>query len=58
MSLTSKQLKEMAESNKPSDPTKESESEKKKGFADWMNLVKPGNEEKDHWVRSYIAIFI
>ncbi|KAK9098095.1 hypothetical protein Syun_025140 [Stephania yunnanensis] len=25
-------------------------SEKKKGFADWMNLMKPTNEEKDHWV--------
>ncbi|XP_010935133.1 protein FREE1 isoform X2 [Elaeis guineensis] len=25
-------------------------TEKKKGFADWLNLMKPGNEEKDHWV--------
>ena len=25
-------------------------TEKKKGIADWMNLIKPGNEEKDHWV--------
>ncbi|XP_068646785.1 protein FREE1-like [Aristolochia californica] len=25
-------------------------SEKRKGFTDWMNLMKPGNEEKDHWV--------
>ncbi|XP_058098949.1 protein FREE1-like [Magnolia sinica] len=24
--------------------------EKKKGFGDWMNLIKPGNEEKHHWV--------
>ena len=27
-------------------------TEKKKGFADWLNLMKPGNEEKDHWVSS------
>lgn len=45
----------MAESNKMSAPPKESESEKKKGF-DWLNLVMPGNEEKDHWVRPYIAL--
>ncbi|XP_021864337.2 protein FREE1-like isoform X2 [Spinacia oleracea] len=25
-------------------------AEKKKGFADWMNKLKPVNEEKDHWV--------
>lgn len=25
-------------------------AEKKKGFPDWKNLIKPGNEEKDHWV--------
>lgn len=24
--------------------------EKKKGLVDWMNLIKPANEEKDHWV--------
>lgn len=28
--------------------------DKKKGFADWMNLMKPGNEEKDHWVISLV----
>eukprot|EP00262_Sarcandra_glabra_P013964 TRINITY_DN397_c0_g1_i2.p1 TRINITY_DN397_c0_g1~~TRINITY_DN397_c0_g1_i2.p1 ORF type:complete len:565 (-),score=79.84 TRINITY_DN397_c0_g1_i2:296-1990(-) len=28
----------------------EQATEKKKGFVDWMNLIKPGNEEKDHWV--------
>lgn len=43
----------MAESNKPPISDKEFDSDKKKGFADWMNLVKPGYEEKDHWVRSY-----
>lgn len=26
-------------------------AEKKKGFVDWMNMIKPANEEKDHWVR-------
>lgn len=38
---------------KPSDSIKTAEqsAEKKKGFADWMNLIKPANEEKDHWVR-------
>lgn len=30
--------------------TTEQPTEKKKGFADWMNIIKPGNEEKDHWV--------
>ncbi|CAN4123014.1 unnamed protein product [Withania somnifera] len=28
----------------------EQPTEKKKGFADWINIVKPVNEEKDHWV--------
>lgn len=31
--------------------TTEQPSEKKKGFGDWMNLMKPGTEEKDHWVK-------
>lgn len=34
--------------------TTEQPMEKKKGFTDWMNLVKPGNEEKDHWVISFL----
>lgn len=36
----------------PSDSGKlaEQPTEKKKGFTDWMNFIKPGNEEKDHWV--------
>ncbi|WOK94682.1 hypothetical protein Cni_G03387 [Canna indica] len=25
-------------------------AERKKGLVDWMNLIKPANEEKDHWV--------
>ncbi|XP_059638071.1 protein FREE1 [Cornus florida] len=46
------QLKEMGGRSKPSDSLKTTEqpTEKKKGIADWMNLMKPGNEEKDHWV--------
>ncbi|KAL6993409.1 hypothetical protein U1Q18_011527 [Sarracenia purpurea var. burkii] len=46
------QIKEMGGRNKPSDISKVSEqpSEKKKGFVDWVNLKKPSNEEKDHWV--------
>ncbi|PIA27853.1 hypothetical protein AQUCO_07500040v1 [Aquilegia coerulea] len=38
--------------SRQSDPGKQSEqpTEKKKGFTDWVNLIKPGNEEKDHWV--------
>ncbi|KAG9129854.1 hypothetical protein Leryth_006990 [Lithospermum erythrorhizon] len=37
---------------KPSESAKETEqpSEKKKGLTDWVNFIKPGNEEKDHWV--------
>ncbi|XP_055804094.1 protein FREE1-like [Solanum dulcamara] len=45
------QVKEMGESSMPSDAIKgsESDAEKKKGF-DWMKLMRPLNEEKDHWV--------
>lgn len=48
------QLKEMGGNRikGPADSGKLSEqsAEKKKGFSDWMNFIKPGNEEKDHWV--------
>ncbi|XP_030498881.2 protein FREE1 [Cannabis sativa] len=46
------QVKEMGGSIRPSESFKmnEQSTEKKKGFTDWMNLVKPVNEEKDHWV--------
>ncbi|KAK9284171.1 hypothetical protein L1049_023339 [Liquidambar formosana] len=45
------QLKEMGGRNKPSDfKVSEQLSDKKKGFSDWMNLMKPSNEEKDYWV--------
>jgi hypothetical protein len=46
------QIKEMGGSSRPSDSLKTNEqpTEKKKGFGDWMNIIKPVNEEKDHWV--------
>ncbi|PSS36568.1 hypothetical protein CEY00_Acc01085 [Actinidia chinensis var. chinensis] len=46
------QIKEMGERNKPSDIPRVSEqfSDKKKGFVDWVNMMKPTNVEKDHWV--------
>ncbi|CAH1436569.1 unnamed protein product [Lactuca virosa] len=50
------QLKEMEEVTISEQPT-----EKKKVFPDWKNLIKPGNEEKDHWVpdeASTIYLFI
>lgn len=31
-------------------------AEKKKGFPDWINLMKPTNEEKDHWVSLIFVI--
>ncbi|KAL0332761.1 UNVERIFIED_CONTAM: protein FREE1 [Sesamum calycinum] len=44
--------KEIGSSINPSDLVKGAEPsfEKKKGFIDWKNLIKPVNEEKDHWV--------
>ncbi|GAB4852556.1 hypothetical protein Ancab_016769 [Ancistrocladus abbreviatus] len=47
------QFKEMGgRSSRPADSLKvpEQAAEKKKGLGDWMNLLKPANEEKDHWV--------
>lgn len=46
------QVKEMGESSKPSDLIKgpEQSVERKKGLIDWVNLIKPDNVEKDHWV--------
>ncbi|KAG6774748.1 hypothetical protein POTOM_022117 [Populus tomentosa] len=45
-------LKEMGGGVRPSDTSKTTEqpTEKKKGFGDLMNLIKPGSEEKEHWV--------
>ncbi|CAH9088337.1 unnamed protein product [Cuscuta epithymum] len=44
------QVKEMAETSDLIKGGSEQLAEKKKGLADWMRLVKPPNEEKDHWV--------
>lgn len=50
VTAASVQLKEIGE-RKDSNTSKASEQhvDKKKGF-DWINLIKPPNEEKDHWV--------
>ncbi|KAG0497773.1 hypothetical protein HPP92_002177 [Vanilla planifolia] len=57
VTAASVQLKEMGDSifsrsNGSGEDSKMSEqpNEKKKGLADWMNLMKLGNEEKEHWV--------
>ncbi|KAL6493020.1 Protein free1 [Orobanche gracilis] len=46
------QYKEMSERSRPSEYAKIAEQppEKKKGLADFMKVIKPVNEEKDHWV--------
>uniref|UniRef100_A0A7N0T0D9 FYVE-type domain-containing protein n=1 Tax=Kalanchoe fedtschenkoi TaxID=63787 RepID=A0A7N0T0D9_KALFE len=46
------QIKEMGGTSRPSDYSKtaEQQPEKKKGFTDWVNIIKPANEEKEHWV--------
>lgn len=46
------QVKEMGGRSKPADAIKvtDQSTEKKKGLGDWMNIIKPPNEEKDHWV--------
>lgn len=46
------QAKEIGGSSRPPVAAKlvEQSAEKKKGLGDWMNKIKPVNEEKDHWV--------
>lgn len=46
------QFKEMGGRSRPAEVSKalEQPAEKKKGIADWINKLKPVNEEKDHWV--------
>ncbi|KAG7654928.1 Zinc finger FYVE-related [Arabidopsis suecica] len=46
------QAKEIGGSSRPPTSGKlvEQTAEKKKGLGDWMNIIKPVNEEKDHWV--------
>ena len=51
----------MGGTTKPSDAVKDADqpAEKKKAFIDWMNLMKLGHEEKDHWVRTdYYTILL
>jgi hypothetical protein len=50
------QFKEMGGRIRPSDTSKTTEqpTEKKKGFGDLMNLIKPGSEEKEHWVKLWL----
>jgi hypothetical protein len=49
------QFKEMgassiSRSRVTADAATEQQTERKKNFLDWRNLMKPMNEEKDHWV--------
>uniref|UniRef100_A0A1J3FFR3 Lateral signaling target protein 2 n=1 Tax=Noccaea caerulescens TaxID=107243 RepID=A0A1J3FFR3_NOCCA len=46
------QAKEIGGSSRPPSSARlvEQSAEKKKGLGDWMNIIKPVNEEKDHWV--------
>lgn len=41
-----------AKSTADADKVSDQSAERKKGLVDWMNLIKPANEEKDHWVSS------
>lgn len=52
------QYKEIGGGSRPSEypKTAEQPTEKKKGFVDLMNLIKPVNEEKDHWVKSFFFL--
>jgi len=36
----------------------EQQNERRKNFLDWRNLMKPMNEEKDHWVISLSICFL
>ncbi|KAL3527240.1 hypothetical protein ACH5RR_011896 [Cinchona calisaya] len=45
------QVKEMGGTSKSSDAIKDADQPaEKKAFIGWRNLMKPGTEEKDHWV--------
>ncbi|CAH9067963.1 unnamed protein product [Cuscuta epithymum] len=46
------QFKEIGGRSRPAESHKvaEQSGEKKKGLGDWLNVMKPVNEEKDHWV--------
>jgi hypothetical protein len=43
--------KSIADAASPS----EQQGENRKNFLDWRNLMKPLNEEKDHWVSSFFV---
>ena len=49
----------MGGSIRPAEPPKalEQSSDKKKGLTDWINKLKPVNEEKDHWV-NFFSLFL
>jgi len=36
----------------------EQPAEKKKVIADWINKLKPVNEEKDHWVNLFYLLLL
>ncbi|RXH71367.1 hypothetical protein DVH24_018722 [Malus domestica] len=46
------QCKEMGGRIRPTESVRPSEqsTERKKGLTNWMNIIKQGNVEKDHWV--------
>ncbi|KAL8168387.1 hypothetical protein V2J09_009886 [Rumex salicifolius] len=45
------QFKEMGDRKESAYPrASEQQMERKKSFVDWMNVIKPPNEEKDYWV--------
>lgn len=52
------QAKEIGGSSRPPVSAKlvEQSAEKKKGLGDWMNIIKPVNEEKDHWVGFFVLL--
>lgn len=49
----------MGTRSRPADTVKvtEQSTEKKKGLGDWMNIIKPPNEEKDHWVSAFVYVY-
>ncbi|CAO2831348.1 unnamed protein product [Amaranthus hypochondriacus] len=51
VTAASVQVKEIGERRESSSfKASEQLADKKKGFVDWVNLIKPQDEEKDHWV--------
>lgn len=54
------QFKEMSGRTRPTEYAKiaEQPAERKKGFAEFINKIKPVNEEKDHWVNLLHFFFV